>query len=705
MPKNDFKHYCWLAVMVIIIYWPVSTFLFAMKNDALAGYFPAKYFIAESIHNKIIPWWNPFINYGYPMHADFTSSFWSPFTWIFSLFGGYNVYTVHLEYLLYCILAAWGMFRLSLSLKQNVHAAFIIALCYSCGGIFTGNAQHTNWLSAAALLPFVFNAYLNTINEPRFKNTVQLSLWVTLFMVCAHPYLIICLFYITTILFFILSKKTPASTWKTMMYFGLSVLLVLLLTGGYLFSTMELFPYLTRSDPPNSEQIGNHFPIASIFSMLVPFSTVSHAKVFQNTDLSMRNAYMGIVILIFLIATLTSKKTYYQKIFIGTATFFFILSFGGPITNFFNHYVPLIGFVRLISIFRLPAIFFLLIACGYTLSNFLKGEKPININKIAIALIMVTGLLLGYAIINLIQNHEAILPITFTRQGIKEWIENITLEKTILLQSLIQIPLLYILLRKKTQRSFKLLSIVCFVDLFMAVGLNAPFTIVGQKSVKEVQKLLNTAPKGFPFPELKPIIQNPSTNIDFEKTFGSWSMYSKNFGTIMKAKTYPSLFKTNEKYFDAGLNNVFIHSPFTYIAQIVNTYKDSIRFTNEDAYVCFIKQDDKQDSLHISSKSSATSIQLIEALPNHFSFRIHSNESAILVLKQNYYKYWAAYEDGKRINITPCNYTFMSVPLTTGNHIVEFIYSPRLPKLLGIINLFTLILSVCYLLNPFDKRK
>lgn len=706
MVKNYFKYYCWLAVLIIIIYWPVSTFLFAMKNDALAGYFPAKYFIAESIHNNIIPWWNPYINYGYPMHADLTSSFWSPFTWIFSLLGGYTVYTVHLEYLLYCILAAWGMFSLSARLKQNSKAAFVIALCYACGGIFTGNAQHTNWICGAAILPFVLSAYLNIIEEPRFKNAVSLALWTALFIVSAHPYLIISLFYITLILFFVLSDKSAAVFQKTIIQLVFSVLLILLLTSGYLFSALELFPYLSRSQSLSAAQVSNHFPIVSVISALLPFTSVSPGELFQHTDLGMRNAYMGIVILIFFIATLVSKKNYYQKIFLTAAACFFILSFGGIISRFLTHYIPLLGFVRLISVFRLPGIFFLLLACGYSLSDFFEGKLTIKINKIITGLLIFIGLLFSYSVFSLLKSHDSLLPVSFDKRGIKDWIENISLSKTIVIQSVIQIPLLLVLLRTKTQHKFTLISVVCFIDLFLAVSLNAPFTIVGQKSVKATQELLNTAPKGFPLPELKPIIKNTTADPAFEKSFGNWSMYSKEIGTLTKAKTYPNLFKSNQQYFSSGLNNISIHSSFLYKAQQIIFYSDSIQASAKDSFTCFVNMHYRTNDFPPgSAPDSSSSIKLIKVEPNQISIESASKDDYVLVIKQNYYKYWEATVDGNKTNLIPCNYAFMCVPVSKGEHSINLSYEPGIIKKLGLLNMVVLLLLFVYKINTALKRK
>lgn len=697
MKINTIKHYCWLAFFVLLIYWPVSTFLFSIKNDALTGYFPAKYFIAESLHNKIIPWWNPYINYGYPMHADFTSSFWSPFTWIYTLLGGYSIYTVQLEFLFYSILAAWGMFRLCISLKQHTNAAFLIALCYACSGIFTGNAQHTNWISAAALLPFVWGAFLTIIHNPSLRSAVKFSLWTALFIVCAHPYLIICLLYLFALLFFFLIKKSTAPIRNILTQLILSLVLILLLVSGYLVSIAELFPLITRGETLNVTQISNYFQPASLLSFLLPFSTVTPDMPFVSSDLSMRNAYMGLTGIFFLAVTFASKKNYYQKIFLLAGLVFFVLSFGGPITYFVNSYVPLIGFIRLIAVFRIPGIFFLLLAGSYAASDFFTGNIKVNPRRIFYVLSIILGLLFIYSLIYCLQRNQYILPESFNQQGLKDWIQKINFAKATLIQSAIQLVFLLIITWKKIITQFRFIVIVCFLDLFLTSSLNAPFTIVGEKSVNEIQQLLNRAPKNFPLPELKPILENETAFPETDKILGNWSMYNKKPGTVSKAKTYPSLFKSNERYFESGLNSQFIHSPFIYGAKKIFFYTDTIKADKIDAFNCYINKRDWLSGLNAGVNNDvAVSLQPTKVLPNEFSIKTVSNDDYLLVLKQNNYKYWNAYIDAKKTHIIPCNYTFMSIQVQRGVHQITFKYEPAPIKWLAIINVSVLCLLLIY---------
>jgi len=55
-------------------------------------------------------------------------------------------------------------------------------------------------------------------------------------------------------------------------------------------------------------------------------------------------------------------------------------------------------------------------------------------------------------------------------------------------------------------------------------------------------------------------------------------------------------------------------------------------------------------------------------------------------------KYWNAYIDGEKVNIMKANYAFMAVPLTAGEHTVEFIYSNEMFNIFLKVSIATFIL-------------
>lgn len=86
--------------------------------------------------------------------------------------------------------------------------------------------------------------------------------------------------------------------------------------------------------------------------------------------------------------------------------------------------------------------------------------------------------------------------------------------------------------------------------------------------------------------------------------------------------------------------------------------------------------------------------------PSKIIIKTNSKEDSILFLSDNYYPGWKAWVDGKQIPILRADYTFRSVPVPSGKHIVTFSYEPESFKigfylaLLGIAGIF--VFSIWY---------
>lgn len=77
-----------------------------------------------------------------------------------------------------------------------------------------------------------------------------------------------------------------------------------------------------------------------------------------------------------------------------------------------------------------------------------------------------------------------------------------------------------------------------------------------------------------------------------------------------------------------------------------------------------------------NSPQGSGTVSVITDYPNELEFAIQTSQPALLFLSDNYYPGWYAYVDGKQTNIYRSNYTFRSVFIPTGEHVVRFIYQP-----------------------------
>ena len=76
----------------------------------------------------------------------------------------------------------------------------------------------------------------------------------------------------------------------------------------------------------------------------------------------------------------------------------------------------------------------------------------------------------------------------------------------------------------------------------------------------------------------------------------------------------------------------------------------------------------------------------------------------MLFLSDNYYPGWKAYVDNKEVKIYRANYTFRSIYLPKGDHIITFEYDPMSFKIGYIITLLSVIALIIIILNNSNLR-
>lgn len=224
-------------------------FYFSLKNDAYTVNFPNKYFFSESLYAGLLPLWNPYLNFGFPIYADPGFSFWNPITWLFGLIG-YNAYTFTIEVLTYICIGAIGMYLLIKEEGKDRLNALIISIAFASSGFFIGNLQHINFITCIAFLPFCFlywKKFVTTGKEPNFFTDVSMR----------NAYFGILLFFIAVINVVKISRN---KLWLLFPLFGF----IILSFGGNLKSI--IYPHLPLL---NFIRINGEYRIFIIFILLI----------------------------------------------------------------------------------------------------------------------------------------------------------------------------------------------------------------------------------------------------------------------------------------------------------------------------------------------------------------------------------------------------------------------------------------------------
>lgn len=640
--------------------------------------------MSESLHAGFLPLWNPYINFGIPQYADMNSGYWSPITWIIAGSVGYNAYTVTIETLFYILLGGLGFYKLCSHWIDSKNVSIIAGLAFMCCGYHVAHLQHFNWLSGSAFLPWCMWSYIKFLKGRTWLSTLSTVLLFYLFVASAHPGLIIGSFYFfaAIMLFcFFQNGREVGHTIRLKRYavdHTIFISALLLLSFGIIAGYSDIVPHFVRGEKiPLSASIVHSSNIRTYLSFLLPFSTVKN-EAFFNTELTLRNSYFSLTMLVFFLTAIIRRKNPWQKFLLGLGLVFGLLSSGGIITEIAHEYLPFIGYVRLVGEFRIFAIIPFILVAALELDKFTTQSKVEAFQKLKLiswAIASILCALLTWAVFIVVTKGNSFLlnisnlqsPTGFADLA-KQIVDSITFYDTIWIQSSIQLILLSQLYRALKSRNLNYIKWIIIIDVILTSMLNIPFTGVGKTSVSHLQSVLDKSPKGIPIPELKPISNNDTLSKNDDDLIGSWSMYNKQPGTL-KEMPYPIQLRNMRSFFD-------------------NSQQTEINYFEKP----FLYTDNGKAALTILNFS-----------PNKIVLKAKVDTTSRLILLQNYYLHWRYRTNGESQSMLKEGINFMAVPLNKGNNEITLFFDPKHIKVAMCVS--AMIFIVYVLLFLFFKVK
>ena len=104
-------------------------------------------------------------------------------------------------------------------------------------------------------------------------------------------------------------------------------------------------------------------------------------------------------------------------------------------------------------------------------------------------------------------------------------------------------------------------------------------------------------------------------------------------------------------------------------------------------------------------KTFKAQAHIIRYTNHQVAIRAFVNGSGVLILADSFYPGWRAYVDGEEKEVLRANLCFRAVPLSAGEHMVEFRYQPRSFTIGLAISLLTLCGVVGWSIFSFVRRK
>ncbi len=712
--KAHYKNYLWLLVICLLAYWPLTFGVFSVKNDAIHYFLPYRFHISEAIRNGELPFWSPYIYLGNPVYGDMQSGAWNPIVWLFSLISRYDITVFHYENLLYIFLAGIGMYKLTNRLVAHSHTALLIAVSYMLSG-FMLSGQLINWLAAAAFFPFVIHYYTQCLRSSSLNYSIKTGIGLFFLLTAGYPSFFIITGYVLLILFILTvvkrfkTREPITVSWKKFILQHL--LLILVFTGLSLpaiISYIDLLPYYQRgSGTSYADTITNSLEWQHLLSLIFP-SSIKASDVVSTTDVTLRNIYPGIFVLLAL-AAFPPKWNKRNILLISLAVFALLFSLGDatPVRKLCYNLVPLMDTFRHPSQVRLFFVFALLLLAAPGLKKILNEKsflpelrklKPVTWISLASILIISILAFFDSSILNQLSG--------FSFSGIKEFIENINFADAVFMNGVLQMIFLaaFLLWIKKYHSHKKIFSFLWIANLFILAQFILPVSFVSQTSPKEINAFIHASPKGFPANGLeKSLAENSNSILDHFDKIALTTFYNKKIG-ISRVSYSPAFLDEQEIFLKSEkLYNYIAAKPVVYLADSLLTVSDTGLLSSADKcnYAILEQPVNYTDSC---SQDGIVSIQHLSS--NYFSISASSPVKSFLVLSQSYHHYWQATVDGKESSIYKTNTGFMGIPLDAGSHRIVFWFVPRNTLLaFPVLGLTLLVLIIAGIFSIIKKRK
>jgi len=669
-----------LLLFAGIAFWQIAFLQNSLQWDMLDCYLPWRYFVSDSINHHIFPQWNPYQNLGYPIHADLRSV-WAPEVWLVSILGGYTNYTIHYIFMFYIFLAGYGMYRLLLNFKIKVVVALAGGITYMLSGYFVGHAQEMFSIAGGALLPFIILHYLKLLENKKIDDVMATALLLFLMITSGYQALTIILFYLLLSFFVFylvksLKEKNYPISYRLIMLNLLLVIFTALMISVLLTTIIQVKPFVARmGGMPLKTALFGPFSPQCLISFFLPFTVVKKTAFFD-TDLSMTNAYVGVILLIFFFFSFFRKKSAIEKIFLIFGLICLIASFGryAPVREFLFRYIPLMNLFRFPSYFIQFTVIAMIISGAKSLDEYLNdselGKKKLQLMVGMVFFIILTLTIMAMSKINF---HESAF---LKHQNI---VNNSTIYEHIFINGIIQLAFMALFFQLLSKRLLHLNFLVLLIvfDMLVSAQLNAYFTVCSpDTTARHVRKIVNSFTTGYPIPSLDAVASNKDGGL-FPSPL--W----RNTSTFMKKVSVDGFNSFQLKNFQEfedlypGLKNAVLKNPIVYFSDKV--FPIHQLKTNPSATIdsnALYLEDKLYSEIGVEKLLHHASDRLTIKRFNPGEMIVETKTSSVqcITLMQNNYPGWKVFIDQKETRIFTSNIICISAIIPAGKHLVSFRY-------------------------------
>lgn len=710
--KSSYPAFILLGIIIIAFY-NIAFYYHPMKFDALDCTLPWRYFISTCFSDGVFPFWNPYQHLGYPFYGDAQSTLYYPITLLLSVWPGYSLKVLHIDFLFHVWMGAVGMFVLAKGLKMNNSVAYILAISYVLSGFFIGNAQHFYWIVSAAWLPFVIHYYLKTIDNLSFRDALILAFFLFMMISGGYPAFVIVLAYIFALVFLIILidkfiKKKNSEAKRFILLNVFVFIMVLGLSFVQIISVLDNYDFSSRAEGLLLSQVlFSPFSFQSLSSFVLPLMSVKGFTAF-GTDMSMANGYFGIFTFVFFILFLFQKKTAKHRFILFISLFCLIIALGEKfyLREILFNYIPLFDTFRFPSAFRLFVILGFILFAGFYLKNlFESDDKRKLIRQMFITLLAVVAFFVFVLFDTFHARPENIF--AFVKQHVLKGDFLVNIETLAFVQAfwnliLILFFALSFILFKAVKTRFLIIVLFVLLDLGVASRLNSSYTVYSSDlSFEELNDFEEkNFVKKYPIPSMEVDVIHHSDTSSLRRP-GLWRNLNNYYGQFAY-DGFSSYINKNIDLMEDSLLNVYrcvLRNKPVYLSECVLPYEQLN--PEMEKHIC------DYANVSVSGAGNNDSVSLLYFSPNRIEISATTDSSCLLCLLQSHHKYWELEVNGKASELIFVNNLHMGAVTEKGKNLIVFKFRPKYFLVPLIISLFSwlifMVLFVFYWLRKKSK--
>lgn len=376
----------WFTIFFFLLFGPLFSGKLEPRWDARDEFYPAFTYFADSLNEGRFPLWDPYTSCGYPFHAEPHQPTLNPVATLIA----FLVKDTALGFLLYWTVHWWwggvGMMWLTGSNGASPSAGLVAALAYVFSGFFIGNAEHTPFIPVAGWLPWIIG--LADVAVRRSSPAHALFAGVALGQSAMGGYPTLVSFSGLAVALWLSFRHLPKTGTdgddprrlgeRACWVAGTSIVMAILALAIWspvlnaFFREGRGYTDRIAPIPPAVANYGDSLSLPALFSVFHPLVTIVGAGEWMQADVSMTNAYLGILTVP--LAAFWFLKGGEKRRPLWLVAFFlfmFLLSLGGKagLRTALYYLFPPLKYGRYSSIFRLYWIFALCFAAGLGFSR------------------------------------------------------------------------------------------------------------------------------------------------------------------------------------------------------------------------------------------------------------------------------------------------------------------------------------------------